>query len=322
MSANPPIPPTVLEQAADWLTQLNASTATEADRQACERWRQADPEHARAWARAELLLNKLGNLPSGLAMPALDRPRGAGRRAAMAKLAGLLAAVPAGWMGWRLAQRQGWTADHRTAVGERRSLRLADGSTVMLNTSTSIDILFDAAQRTIVLRAGEILVQTAKDTMAAGRPFRVRTAEGDVEALGTRFSVREREGQTEVAVFEKAVRIEPRRMPASGYLTLEAGLAACFTDGRIGASKSLAAGAEAWTGGMLMVDRMRLADFAAELERYRGGIVRCDAAVANVLISGTFPVDDPDRVLAMLIATYPVAAHARLHGYWVTFGPA
>lgn len=98
-----PLQARVLDEAAEWLMRLHDSGATDADRAACERWRQADPQHALAWERAERLLGKLGGLPAGLAMPALDRPRShrAQRRAAVARLAALLAVAPAGWLAWQ-----------------------------------------------------------------------------------------------------------------------------------------------------------------------------------------------------------------------------
>ena len=96
MGASGPIDPRVLEQAADWLMQLHSGAASAQQRRACERWRASDPEHARAWQRAEALLGKLGGLPPELAMPALDRSREldrtSARRAALLKLA----ASPAG----------------------------------------------------------------------------------------------------------------------------------------------------------------------------------------------------------------------------------
>jgi len=74
----------------------------------------------------------------------------------------------------------------------------------------------------------------------------------------------------------------------------------------------------AWTQGMLVADKMRLADFATELSRYRSGIVRVDPTVANVRISGAYPVGDTDKALAMLVSTYPVDAMTRLRGRWIT----
>ena len=69
---------------------------------------------------------------------------------------------------------------------------------------------------------------------------------------------------------------------------------------------------------MLVADRMRLTDFAAELSRYRSGIVRVDPTVAHVRVSGAFPLRDTDKALAMLVSTYEVDAITRLRGHWIT----
>jgi transmembrane sensor len=327
LSPSQPLAARVLDEAAEWLMRLHDSAATDADRRACERWRQGHPDHARAWARAELLMNKFGGLPSALAMPSLARPANAlGRRAAVGRLAALLAAVPAGWLGWQLAGERGWTAEHRTATGERRELRLADGTRLVLNTASAVDVRFDAAQRLVVLHAGEILVATAPDTAAVHRPFRVATGSGTMEALGTRFSVRKEDGATHiathiathVAVFEGAVRIAPR---GAASRVLSAGQQARFRADAIDAFTPADEAGVAWAQGMLLADGMRLADFAAELSRYRPGALQCDAAVANLRISGAFPLDDTDRVLRMLVSTYPVDAVTRLRGWWVTLVP-
>ncbi|MBA5827920.1 iron dicitrate transport regulator FecR, partial [Escherichia coli] len=75
------------------------------------------------------------------------------------------------------------------------------------------------------------------------------------------------------------------------------------------------------TGGMLVASRMRLADLVAELDRYRRGTLRCAAAVADLRVSGTFPLDDSARVLDTLKATLPIDV-AYLTRYWATVVPA
>lgn len=317
MNRNTAIDPRILEEAADWLVRLNDGAAASSDRIACERWRQRSPEHAKAWARAELLMNKFGSLPSALAMPALNRSSPSGRRAAVVKLAALLAAVPAGWIAWRLADTRGWTADYQTAVGERRDIQLTDGTRVTLNTETAIDVHFDDVQRTVRLREGEILVQTAPDTAATHRPFSVNSIEGRMEALGTRFSVRQQDNRTHLAVLEGAVRIAPKDA-TSAQRILRAGEQVSFTGSAIEDAVPADDAVIAWAHGMLMADRMRLADFAHELSRYRSGIVRVDPAVADLRISGAFPIDNTDQALAMLISTVEVDAVTRLGGRWVT----
>lgn len=316
------IDPRILDEAADWLVQLHASGVTEMDRAACERWRQTSPEHARAWACAELLINKLGALPPALALPVLNRQPAIGRRAVLAKLALLAGAAPAGWLAWRAAPADWrlWRADHHTATGERRDLQLADGSRITLNTASAIDVRFDEQQRFIDLRAGEILVQTAPDTAAHHRPFRVGSGEGRMEALGTRFTVRQYENHTHLAVLEGSVRAQPAAAGATAQI-LRAGQQADFTGRAVGAVLPASEAVAAWTHGMLMADDTPLAEFAAELARYHQGIVHCDPAIANLRVSGAFPVARADRALAMLVATYPVRAVARLRGYWITLVP-
>lgn len=312
--------PRVLDDAAAWLVRLHDSAVTEEDHRACERWCQSDPAHARAWERAQSLVAKLGALPPGLAMPALGRPVRAARRAAVAKVTALLALGPSGWLAWRVADAGGWAAEHRTATGEQRRLPLPDGSRVTLNTASAVDVRFDAAQRLLVLRAGEILLESAPDP--ARRPLRVATREGVLQALGTRFTVRQDSDRTRLAVLEGAVRITPTRGDGGdGSAVLSAGEQTSFGERLVDAPAPRDAAATAWTRGMLLADGMRLADFTAELARYRPGLLRCDPAVAALRISGAFPAADTDRVLSMLVSTYPVDAAVRLRGHWVTLVP-
>jgi transmembrane sensor len=315
------IAPSVLDEAADWLMQLNDGAASDADRAAFEHWRQSHPAHAQAWRRAEQLMQKFGGLPASLAMPALDRTSRAhrpGRRAAVAKLAALLAVVPASWVGWHVGRRSTWAADFHTATGETHEVTLADGTRVTLSTASAIDVRFDGTQRFIALRAGEIWVQTAPEPAATYRPFRVGTAQGQMQALGTRFSVRQQEGRTHVAVLESAVRIAPR---GGASLLVQAGQQTSFTEHGAAEVLPVDESALAWRQGMLLADNLRLADFCAELDRWRSGFLRVDPAVANVRISGAFPLVDPERALTMLVSTYPVDAATRLRGYWVTLVP-
>lgn len=319
MSAAASIDPCILEEAADWLVQMSAGELSPAQRSACEQWRARSAEHQRAWRRAERLIGRLDVLPPGLAMPALDRP-GVNRRTVLRRLALLLAVAPAGWAGWRAAGQGGWTADFRTGVGERREWTLADGSRVTLNTASAIDVRFDDTQRRVVLRSGEIWIQTAPD--AARRPFRVQTRDGHLQALGTRFTTRLHDDRTCVAVHEGAVRVEPRHPPGGAVAgddatVIPSGFRTCFTERTVSVIEAADASGAAWVHGMLMADRMPLAELIGELARYRQGPLQVSPEVAALPVSGAFPVTETARALAMLEATYPVAVQARLHGYWL-----
>ncbi|KJZ66022.1 FecR domain-containing protein [Pseudomonas fluorescens] len=316
------IDPQVLDEAAEWLMRLSEGDLDETQRAEWECWRVSSPERHRAWGRAQLLQSKLGGLPPSLAMSALDRPGNPDRRIALGKLAMILAVLPASWGSWKLVESQQWSADYRTALGQRRELNLADGSQITLNTDTAIDVLFDAHQRLINLREGEILVQTAPDAMPQARPFLVSTRQGRMQALGTRFIVREQQPRTHLAVLEGAVRVQlpdGNRVPP---LIVNAGQRTDFSSQAFGPLNPVDRSVSAWAQGMLMADNLRLADFAAELTRYRRGFVRVDPAIAELRISGAFPISDTQRTLNMLVQTYPVIATGHLSGYWVTLSPA
>lgn len=315
------VPPHLLDEAADWLMRLHSGGMTAAEHADLERWRQTSPEHARAWGRAEQLMGKLGGLPAALAMPTLgraERRTSPARRTAIARLAALLAVGPAAWLGWELAQHQGWTADLRTAQGEQRSLTLADGSHLLLDAGAAVDVMFDSYQRLLYLRKGAISLQTAPDPGGTHRPLLVETALGRLRALGTRFTVRLADDAQSLllAVTEGAVEVTPRSamLPVA---VVAAGQQVVLTGQGVGPQQPVASQAQAWVHGMLMADAMPLAEVCAQLARYRPGVLRCAPEVAQRKVSGAYPLADTDQALSMLAETYALQVSRRWGGYWV-----
>lgn len=305
----------VLEAAATWYVQLNGAPPSEAERQAWRAWLEQHPAHAAAWARVEKLQRQLGSVPQEVALPTLAGVRA--RRRAVLKTLGVLLAAGALGLGVR-EPLPGWLAEQRTARGERRQLRLADGSRLELNTASALDLSFGSELREVLLRHGEVLIETAADP--ARRPFVVHLPEGSVRALGTRFCVRSEEGRARVAVFEHAVEVRPLRHDGLPR-RLEAGLALSFDAQDMGEPQALAPGEGAWRQGMLSVIDWRLADVVAELARYRRGCLQCAEAVADLRLSGAFSVDDTDLALENLTASLPVRVHY-LTRYWACVEPA
>ncbi|WEK28351.1 MAG: FecR domain-containing protein [Candidatus Pseudomonas phytovorans] len=315
-----PIDPLILGEAADWLVQLQSGTASEDDQRAVQAWCQRSAQHAQAWQRAEAILGDFRRLPTpvtGETLRRLSRNGAVSRRQALHRLGLWLLATPAAWLAWRETPWQQWTADARTAVGEQRALTLADGSQVLLNTDTAIDITFDARQRRIDLLAGEILLTSAKDPATPARPLLVRTLHGQATALGTRFSVRIDGGLTRVAVLEGAVDTRPLH---AGGLLLKAGERSAFDADRVLPASTLETGDLAWEHGMLLARDMRLADLLLELGRYRPGVLRCHPAVRELKVSGAFPLADTDASLRLLSDTLPVNIQGMTR-YWVTVEP-
>lgn len=304
----------VLEAAATWYVQLNGGRPSEAEHQAWRAWLEQHPAHAKAWARVEKLQQQLGSVPQDVALPTLAGVR-ARRRAVLKTLAILVAAGGLG-LGAR-EPAKGWMAEHRTARGERRTLRLADGSRMDLNTASAVDLSFGSELREVLLRHGEILIETATDS--ARRPFIVHLPQGSVRALGTRFSVRSEDGQARVAVFEHAVEVRPLHWQGVPR-RLDAGQTLSFDAQGMAAPQVLAAGEGAWRQGMLSVVNQRLADVVAELARYRRGYLQCAPEVAELRLSGAFSVDNTDLALENLSTSLPVRVRY-LTRYWARVEP-
>ena len=308
-------------QAAQWFVLLQSGETTAADRTRWTHWRAADPAHEAAWQRAEQVSGKFGRLPGALSMPVLSRTVRSDRRAAVKALAVLLTAAPAGWLAWRASPAREWLADHRTATGERRELRLADGTRIQLNTATAIDVAYGTTQRLVRLHAGEILIETAPDAVPSSdpayRPFIVETAQGRLRALGTRFVVRQHEGgdRSQLTVLDGAVEVRPDDA-RSLRAVVRAGEQAMFSAKAIGEITAAEPDADDWSRGVLRARNMRLHDFLAELGRYRPGVLRCDPAVADLRVSGVFQLRDTGPVLDCVPLGVPVVVLFRTR-YWV-----
>src|SRR5690606_37214918 len=98
-------------------------------------------------------------------------------------------------------------------------------------------------------------------------------------------------GESMTAVEQGAVEIRPLD-PAAGATRLNAGQRARFSSTAVQVPAASMAAETAWTRGLLIAERMRLADFLAELGRYRNGWLRCDPAVHDLIVSGVYSVDD------------------------------
>lgn len=301
--------PAVAQRALEWLVELQGDPVAPETVREWASWRAAHPDHERAWRRIESVQGTLqplaGAANAAIAQAALAAPASAQRRRALKAMSALAITSGAAWGVGHVAPWREWTSDHRTAVGERRNLTLPDGTRLVLNTESAIDVRYTAARRRVALIAGEILVATAHEAGAAARPFLVETAHGTARALGTEYTVRLLGASTEVSVFQGAVQIEPRDDTEHG-LTLQAGLRAQYWARGIEQPAVAEENQIAWKDGFIVARGMRLDDFIVELGRYCRDTLSCDAAVASLRLSGSFPVNNVDKVLAALSATLDI----------------
>jgi transmembrane sensor len=297
----------VAEQAVHWLLEMQQGPLNPRQQHAWQQWVDAHSEHRRAWEHIQRVNSRLRGLSSPLAHAALNAPKSGSRRQAL-KLLLILGAGSA--VTWGMREHNplpSLLADYRSPVGQRRKVPLDGGGQLQLNTASAADVRIDGSQRLIRLLEGEILLSTTQ-------PFEVRTAQGVLKAQGARINVRQFADRTQIALFEGQVELTangraPIALPVARQLS--------FSATSISPAKALDANSGAWADGMLVAAHMRLGDFLDELGRYRSGQLHCDAKVADLLISGTYPLDDSERILDLLEISLPVKVK-RFTRYWVT----
>jgi transmembrane sensor len=316
-----PIRADVRDQAIAWFTLSQSGEMSETELQQLQRWRQSDSEHERAWHRMTglpgMLKNRAKVLENPVARSALQQTRyvSGDRRQALKVLvgAGLLGAI-----GWQTSDNhwlQGGLADLSTATGERRRHQLADGTQLWLNTDSAVDVRFSSTERRIVLRYGEVDILTGSDP--AQRPIRVQTHDALLRPLGTRFTVRCDEAGSGTLLTVSSGRVAASVPGNVVEQIVEAGHQAYINAHGVSRSQPANPATVAWIDGFIVAERMRLEDFVAQLARYRSGILRCDPQVADLLLTGSYPLDDSERILTLLEDSLPVSIQRRTR-YWVT----
>ncbi|RON54739.1 FecR domain-containing protein [Pseudomonas frederiksbergensis] len=304
MNTPPDFSSRVAEQAVHWLLEMQQGPLDPRQQLAWQQWHDGHSEHQRAWEHIQRVNQRLRGVSSPLAHAALNAPKSGSRRQAL-KLLLLLGAGSA--VTWGMREHNPLTpllADYRSPVGQRRKLALGGGSQLQLNTATAVDV---QAGGLIRLLEGEIL-------LTAAQAFEVRTAQGLLKTQGAKMNVRQFADRTQVAVFEGRVELTP---DGGSSLLLQSAQQMSFGPRGVGSTQSLDANSGAWVDGMLVAAHMRLGDFLDELGRYRRGQLHCDAKVADLLISGTYPLDDSERILDLLEISLPVKVR-RFTRYWVS----
>lgn len=305
----------MIEEALRWLVVLQDEDASDADRRSFELWLKRDRRHADAWrraqhvwARADSLQPALGerrivlgpgNLPNRTSPNRDAVPARVGRRRWLqAAAAAAAVAVPAGI----LLSRPGLFADHATAIGERRSVSLEDGSTIELASGSSLSVDFAADARRIVLHDGQAFFTVARDS---ARPFVVDAAAGRTLALGTAFDIKRMGDSVTVAVTEHSVAVS---VPGAERVIVEQGQQVRYGARTVGVVRDAdLEQIEAWRHDRLIFHEAPLGEVIADLERYRGGrIVMTDSRLRRMPVTAVFDTRQTDAALDTIAGTLPI----------------
>jgi transmembrane sensor len=307
----------VAEEAARWFARLQGEAATGDDWLAFERWLQSSPAHAKAYDRLEGLWVDLDNAPvvqglggrpllaarrRGPSRPSGRQPiRRAWIAAGAAIAAGLVVAVGVGVWSPGAA-----TQTYRTAAGQTRDIKLADGSHIRLNAASKIMVSLGRDARRVQMADAEAVFDVTHD---AKRPFLISVGDRQVRVVGTEFNLRHRADTVDLTVRRGTVEVraadaleaQPTRVTVGQELTHVAGHAGSIL--RVADADQVFA----WTNGQLIYRDQPMSDVAADLSRRFGKPVRtADARTASLRFSGVLVTDNEPAVLRRLEAYAPV----------------
>jgi len=282
---------TIEDEALDWVIRLRDPGF--ANWEEFEAWMSVAPDHADAYHAmaiaeqdiAEILATP-GPKPLIVNTPAPVMPR----RSRRGWLGGAVAASLAVVTGYAVVSTRADPYQVETQPGERRSVTLADGSTIALNGGTRLT-LDRRDPRLATLDRGEAVFTVAHDD---ADPFEVKVGDDRLVDVGTRFNVVRADGRTEVQVAEGAVVYNPR----AEAVRLDAGHSLRVMDGDAAVQLGAVAPGDvaSWREGRLIYDGQTMTEVAAQLTRYTGQTVRAAPEVAERRFRGILSLGDRNDV--------------------------
>lgn len=295
----PDIPEAVHSGASHWLARRQGS-ACAGDEDAFRRWLAADPMHEEAYREAERLWRHsrlLGDFPSARTRKLGKAPL-LMRRKVQAAMAGCAAVLVLGFVSTQFTRlvpafsigTQVEAATLRTASGEIRSFTLSDGSRLILDADTVVQIAISGKARHAVLDHGRARFEiAAKDQL----PFTVAASGGEVIAGEGRFDVSATGDGVRVTAIDRPVKMRPDGANAPAQV-LAAGKQAEL--GPSAAATPAPRGQGQWVNGVLQLDNAPLGEAVAQINRYNATQVELrDPALARLPVSGAFEVHQPLR---------------------------
>jgi transmembrane sensor len=194
-------------------------------------------------------------------------------------------------------------ADYHTMTGEQKTIHLADGSTIYLNTETSLDVELSEHERRIVLIQGEAEFQVAHDKT---KPFIVIAGSTTTKAVGTQFIVRYQDSKGLITLLEGKILTSTNS--GTGNVTLKPRNQVAFNAQQLGEVQVTdPVVAEAWRKGKLVMNFVSLQDVVNEINRYRHGHVHIlNSELSKRKIHVAIDINHIDDWLSALDDTLPV----------------
>ncbi len=283
-----------MRTAAEWFAARRRPQDTSFEAQFSE-WLQDNPRNAEEYALCEVAWKLSATAAEGLPSGMGARPW-YGSRAVAAMTAAALAGLVVLGVFWALPPAP--MALH-TGPGEQRTIALADGTQLTMNTRSNIEVRMSRSKRAVRIIDGEAFFAVAKDPT---RPFLVETRLGIARAVGTRFNVLADPVHVEVATEEGNVWVTMSGDTSAGVMA-SAGLRATLTQGvsRPVLDKADLARVENWRARRLEFDNVPLDAALKEFSRYTDLPIRtATREIGQIPVSAVLNVGDMNALRATL----------------------
>ncbi|HEY0682592.1 MAG TPA: DUF4880 domain-containing protein [Steroidobacter sp.] len=294
---------TLLEQAALWRAQLDSGTA---DLTEFERWRDADPAHAIAFARIASTWSSVEDVawPGAELSTAIDRgtimPRVTlSRRRALAWFTGTVTLGAAGLITHQSLAREAV----ETSTGERRSLNLQQSVRLDMNTATAMSWRASSNEVKLWLDHGEIAVRVA----ATAALLLIEASNIEARLSAGVYNARFVDNILDLTVVKGAAQLRGKRVMevTTGHRLLAA---AGTTTVQPVSAQSLDA-IEAWQRGEIVFHDTQLSVAVAEYNRYlQRKLMILDPEVGQLRIGGRFNSADASTFLRAIEVTLRVTS--------------
>jgi transmembrane sensor len=204
---------------------------------------------------------------------------------------------------------------YETPVGGQSKITLADGSSVILNTNSLLDVNFSGKCRDVHLRRGEAYFDVVHDK---ARPFTVYANHYVVRDIGTAFDVHlSKAGLVEVGVTKGSVEVTPADRgrvsgPAKSPSVIVAGqnivLGEKVERAKVVSTPDLGRKL-AWRQGQLIYTGQPLSEVLADVSRYSDiKIELADPALGDLPVGGAFRTDQIEAIFAALENNFGIRA--------------
>jgi len=303
----------IRREAADWVARLGGGAGGR-DHTAFRAWYDADPRHGEAYDRMAAIWSAAGKLDMPTSA-ACEIGTGGRHRIAFAVAASVLVLIAVALLlmrGPMFGDPSDSATIYVTARGELRQIVLPDGSRVLLDAGSRIELAFSNAERRLLLREGRARFSVAHE----GRQFVVQAGTHQVVATGTIFDVSLLNDRLAIVMIEGSVelrRAAGSQAPAVNRLTAGQRLVV-QDDGRTEGAPA-ARSDSAWTSRMLEFDDTPLAEAVETANRYSRVQIRlADEQVRSLRVSGAYRAGDAAGLARSLAAAFDLDVTTDLDG--------